>query len=36
MFFEFPGLYRDLKKANGISEMLGFLFHGPGWKPTKK
>ncbi len=35
-FYEFPRLYRDLRQAQGFSEVLGYLFRGPGWKPAKK
>ena len=32
-FSEFPGLYRDLQQAQSVSEVAGYLFRGPGWKP---
>ncbi len=33
-FYEFPRLYQDLVKAQGAREVFGYLFKGPGWRPT--
>ena len=33
-FYEFPKLFRDISKANGFGEILGYIFRAPGWKPS--
>ena len=35
-FYEFPRLWADLKGADSMSERLGYLLRGPGWKPHHK
>lgn len=35
-FFEFMNLFKDLRKANGIKQCLGYLFLSPGWRPEVK
>lgn len=32
-FSEFPRLFKDLGKARCISDVAGYLFRRPGWKP---
>lgn len=32
-FYEFPKLYRDLVKAKGFGQVVGFIFRPPGWQP---
>lgn len=32
-FHEFPGLFRDLGRANSAGEFAGYLFRPPGWTP---
>jgi len=33
VFHEFGGLLRDVLRARGWRERLGFLFRPPGWQP---
>ncbi|MCL6268616.1 sterol desaturase family protein [Sansalvadorimonas sp. 2012CJ34-2] len=32
-FSEFPGLFKDLRKAKSLSAVFGYLLRSPGWKP---
>ena len=34
-FYEFPKLFRDLRKAKGGGQVLGYLFRPPGWTPKE-
>lgn len=34
-FSEFPKLGRDLLRAKGMGQVLGYLFQPPGWSPTQ-
>jgi len=34
-FYEFGNMFRDLKKAKRPSEIAGYIFRPPGWKPEK-
>ena len=35
-FSEIPGLWRDLKSAKSPSDVMGYLFKGPGWRPNSE
>lgn len=32
-FSELPALWRDLRRAKGVAQMMGYLFRPPGWRP---
>ncbi len=33
MFGEYVDIWRDVRKAKGLREALGYIFKGPGWRP---
>jgi len=33
MFVEYRNIWRDVRKAKGLREVLGYIFRGPGWRP---
>ena len=35
-FHEYVQIARDLRKADNLASVFGYLFKGPGWKPDKK
>ncbi len=33
VFVEYRNIWRDMRKAKGLREVLGYVFKGPGWRP---
>ncbi len=33
VFVEYRNIWRDMRKAKGLREALGYVFKGPGWRP---
>ncbi|MCO7224938.1 sterol desaturase family protein [Pleionea sp. CnH1-48] len=34
-FYEFGKMFKDLRKAENMSQVMGYLFRGPGWRPKQ-